>query len=197
MKMSSIAVTRTHQKRLEKKACFLILMCIAGGYAQENTTDFDWSGYQRWENKTIYTKTYVVDQKHANASDNNDGSSEKPLKTINRAAELAKAGERVLVYGGVYRETIFPARGGESNSKMISYEAAPGEDVVVRGSKILNANWEQRKIYTDVLKDTSLTYTWSRKIWVTTIPDSFFEDGYFPLKLPNILPEEHKLMPLG
>ena len=195
MKMSLIAVPKTHQKRLEKKACFLILMCIAGGYAQENTADFDWSGYERWENKTIYTKTYVVDQKHADASDTNDGSSEKPLKTINRAAELAKAGERVLVYGGVYRETIFPKYDGKSKSKMISYEAAPGEDVVVRGSKILNANWEQRKIYTDVLKDTSLTYTWSRKVWVTTIPDSFFEDGYFPLKLPNILPEEHKLMP--
>ncbi|WP_435625306.1 right-handed parallel beta-helix repeat-containing protein [Flagellimonas sp.] len=195
MKMSLTAEPKTRQKRLEKKAYFLILMCIAGGYAQESTADFDWSGYERWENKTIYTKTYVVDQKHPNASDTNNGSLEKPLKTINRAAELVKAGERVLVYGGVYRETIYPTKGGKSRSKMISYETAPGEDVVVRGSKILNANWEQRKIYTDVLKDTSLTYTWSRKIWVTTIPDSFFEDGYFPLKLPNILPEEHKLMP--
>ncbi|UJH68518.1 right-handed parallel beta-helix repeat-containing protein [Allomuricauda sp. SCSIO 65647] len=180
---------------MEKITYFLFLLSIVSGYAQETSSHFDWSGYEKWENKTVYSKTYVVDQKHQHASDTNEGTLQKPLKTINRAAELVKAGERVVVYGGVYRETIFPINGGESNSKMISYEAAPGEEVIVKGSKILSAKWEQRKIYTDVIKDTTLSYTWSRKIWVTTIPDTFFEDGYFPLKLPNILPQEHKLMP--
>ncbi|WP_420401707.1 right-handed parallel beta-helix repeat-containing protein [Flagellimonas sp.] len=177
----------------------LILIFISGmafhSHAQEATRNFDWDRYTEWENKTEYSKTYVVAQKHPNASDSNDGSKENPFQTINKAASVVKPGERVLVYGGVYRETIHPLLGGSSESKMISYEAAPGEHVVVKGSKVLQAEWKQNKVYTDVLADPSLQYTWSRKIWVTTVPDAFFNSDYHPFKLPNILPEEHALMP--
>lgn len=172
-----------------------LIMGLSHAYAQKDSSDFDWDSYSEWENRTEYSKTYFVSQKHPDASDTNDGSKEKPFKTINKAASLVKPGERVLIYGGIYRETINPLNGGTAEDQMISYEAAPGESVIVRGSRILNADWRQNKVYTDVLADSTLQYTWSRRIWVTTIPDSFFDADYFPFKLPNILPEEHALMP--
>lgn len=49
---------------------------------------------------------------------------------------------------------------------MISYEAAPGENVTIKGSKIIDTKWEQRRVETDILPDAA-TYTWSKKIWVT------------------------------
>ena len=163
--------------------------------AQKKFEDFDWNSYSSWENRTIYSKTYFVNQQHSYASDGNPGTLEKPLKTINKAAQLVKAGERVLIFSGVYRETIRPKNEGSAADKMISYESAPGEEVIIKGSRILNQTWEQRHVLTDVLPDTTKTYTWSRKIWVTTIPDALFENGYFPFQLSNITPEEHKLMP--
>ena len=173
----------------------VFLLGLMGLIMHVNAQEFDWNDYPEWENNTVYSKTYVVAQQHPNASDENPGTAEMPLKTINRAAQLAKAGEQVMVYSGVYRETVRPKNSGSSEDKMIGYTVAPGEKVIVSGSKVFLGEWEQRKVFTDILPDTTLTYTWSRKTWVTTIPDSFFEEGYFPFKLPNILPEEHKLMP--
>ncbi len=164
-------------------------------FSQDEKYSFDWNNYTTWKNETNYTKTYIVNQKHPNASDTNNGSFNYPLKTINKAAQLVQKGERVLIYSGVYRETIFPKNGGTGTDKMISYEAAPGENVIIKGSEVFKGKWEQRKVYTDIIKDTTLTYTWSRKTWLATIPNSFFENDYFPFQLPNILPIEHTLMP--
>ena len=47
-----------------------------------------------------------VDQKHAQASDKNDGSEAKPLKTIPAAVELAKPGDDIWVKAGTYEEPI-------------------------------------------------------------------------------------------
>ena len=177
---------------LPEAIIFLLFIATGTIVAQE---PIDWNGYKEWENTTVYTKTYVVDNGHIGASDNNPGTKDLPLKTIGKAAELAKPGERVVVYSGIYRETVMPKKGGKSESKMISYHVPPGEKVVVKGSKVYKEKWEQRKVFTDILPNPDLTYTWSRKTWMTTLPDNFFENGYYPLKLPNILPEEHKMMP--
>jgi len=176
----------------------LVTVFMWMGYAlvaQEKFEDFDWNSYKAWENATFYSKTIVVNQRHPEASDENPGTKEKPLKTINRAARLVHAGERVLIYSGVYREMVEPQNGGQGPDKMISYESAPGENVIIKGSRILKNHWIQRRVLTDVLPDTTLTYTWSRKTWLTTLPDSLFENDYFPFQLPNILSEEHLLMP--
>ncbi|WP_299548338.1 right-handed parallel beta-helix repeat-containing protein [Seonamhaeicola sp.] len=174
---------------------FLLSFVSVLSFSQDNDGNFDWESYNSWNNTTVYSKTYVVDNNHVNASDENEGTYDAPFKTINKAAQVVKAGERVLIFSGVYRETIFPKNGGISENKMISYEAAPGENVVIKGSDILSQNWEQRKVYTDVVADSSLTYTWSRRTWVTTLPENFFGKNYNPFKLANILPEEHALMP--
>jgi hypothetical protein len=75
-------------------------------------------------------------------SDEADGSDARPFRTIGRAAALARAGDRVVVHEGEYREWVRPARGGLSDARRITYEAAEGEHVVVKGSERVTG-WER------------------------------------------------------
>ena len=68
-------------------------------------------------------------------SDHADGSEDRPFRSINRAAALAQPGDTVLVHGGEYREWVQPSRGGLSDQRRITYTAAPGEHVVIKGSE--------------------------------------------------------------
>ena len=68
-------------------------------------------------------------------SDTGDGSADAPFRTINRAAEVAQPGDTVLVHGGEYREWVRPRRGGLSDTRRITYQAADGEHVVIKGSE--------------------------------------------------------------
>ena len=92
-------------------------------------------------------------------SDANDGSKSAPLKTISAAAAKAQPGDTITVQEGVYRERINPPRGGTSDDKRITYQAAPGAKVVIKGS-------EQITGWTPVEKD----------VWKVTLPNSFFGD---------------------
>src|SRR3954468_2985625 len=74
-------------------------------------------------------------------SDSSDGSQNQPLRTINRAADLAQAGDTVVVHEGVYREWVRPRRGGLSAQRRITYEAAVGEHVAIKGSEQVTG-WE-------------------------------------------------------
>jgi hypothetical protein len=74
-------------------------------------------------------------------ADTADGSEDRPYRTINRAAELARPGDTVLVHGGEYREWVVPRRGGLGEQRRITYQAAPGERVVIKGSERLTG-WE-------------------------------------------------------
>ena len=47
----------------------------------------DGTEFRAWECRTKWTRTYVVDQMHPEASDENPGTSERPFRTIGRAAE--------------------------------------------------------------------------------------------------------------
>ncbi|MCR9065116.1 MAG: right-handed parallel beta-helix repeat-containing protein [Cytophagales bacterium] len=172
----------------------LLSVCMQIGFGQSRSRT-DWNFNPEWKNTTQYSKVYVVNQKHPKASDNNAGTEDAPFKTINKAAQVVKAGEKVLIHAGVYKETVKPLHGGSSESKMIAYEAANDGEVIIKGSKVINQPWIQRSIYTDAARDTSRSYTWSRKTWMVTLDDSFFSDDYFPLKLMNIEPDEYPMMP--
>jgi alpha-L-arabinofuranosidase len=174
---------------------FFLLQIVCINVFSQAANNINWDFNPEWKNKTIYTKTYVVNQRHINASDANPGTEELPLLTINKAAQLARAGEKVLIYAGVYREMIQPLQGGLNENKMIAYEAAPGNEVIVKGSKILQNNWEQHLVYSDKVPDTTKNYNWSRKTWSTKLEDSFFIDNYFPLRLKNIADDEYVMMP--
>ncbi|NKY21485.1 DUF1565 domain-containing protein [Cellulomonas denverensis] len=68
-------------------------------------------------------------------SDSADGTALSPLRTIGRAAALARPGDTVRVHEGVYREWVKPARGGLSDQRRITYEAAEGEHVLITGAE--------------------------------------------------------------
>jgi len=85
------------------------------------------------------------------------GTVSAPLRTIQRGADLAQPGDVITVHAGVYRERISPPRGGESDTKRIIYQAAPGEKVEIKGSEVVK-NWEK------VQSDT----------WKVVIPNTFF-----------------------
>lgn len=67
----------------------------------------------------------------------NPGTIDAPFRTINHAAQLALPGDTVRVRGGVYREWVDPVEGGLTQASRITYEAMPGEHVVIKGSEIV------------------------------------------------------------
>ncbi len=87
------------------------------------------------------------------------GSAQQPLKTISAAARLAQPGDVVTVHAGTYRERVTPPRGGTSDQQRITYQAAPGEKVVIKGSEVVKG-WQK------VEHDT----------WKVTIANGFFGD---------------------
>ena len=77
-------------------------------------------------------------------NDANDGSLQKPFRTISAAANVALPGDVVTVHEGTYRERINPPRGGESDSQRIVFRAAPGEKVEIKGSELVK-HWVEVK----------------------------------------------------
>ncbi len=97
--------------------------------------------FKSWETEFRPRKTYHVAQNAPNASDDNEGSTHAPFRTISKAAAVLLAGEAVEVHEGTYREWIKPRNGGTSPGEMIWYYAAKGETVVIKGSDEWNPQW--------------------------------------------------------
>ena len=95
----------------------------------------DGTEFAFWERESVFDRTLHVNAGAANASDDNDGSEAAPFRTIGRAAALAEPGTRILIHGGVYRECVRPARGGEGPGRLISYEAFGDGPAVIRASE--------------------------------------------------------------
>ena len=95
-------------------------------------------------------------------NDTHPGTKAQPLRTIQRAADLAQPGDVITVHEGVYRERISPPRGGESGAKRIVYQAASGEKVEIKGSEIVKG-WVKVQ----------------GEVWCVTLPNSFF-GGFNP-----------------
>lgn len=97
--------------------------------------------------------TWVVNNRAVNTDDGNPGTEAAPFKTISKAAAVAQPGDTILVHAGVYRERVAPARGGVKG-KPITYEAARGERVVVKGSDRWMPAWEAVKGHPGVYRAT-------------------------------------------
>jgi len=91
--------------------------------------------FEFWEREPIFDRTLHVSCDAPNASDDNDGSEGAPLKTIDRAAQIATPGTCVLIHGGLYRECVRPVRGGTDPEHIISYEAFGDGPVIIRASE--------------------------------------------------------------
>jgi len=98
-------------------------------------------------------------------SDSASGSLSSPYLTINKAASLAMPGDTVTIHAGTYREWVKPIRGGTGESKRITYRAAPGEKVIIKGSERITS-------WTDEADG----------VWKVELPNSFFGE-YNPYAL--------------
>ncbi|HNY40485.1 MAG TPA: DUF1565 domain-containing protein, partial [Bryobacteraceae bacterium] len=97
-------------------------------------------------------------------SDSNSGSASQPFRTISAAARIAQPGDVITVHAGTYRERVTPPRGGESDTRRIIYQAAPGELVEIKGSEVVR-DWKPYR----------------GDVWKLTLPNSFF-GGYNPYR---------------
>lgn len=76
--------------------------------------------------------TYYVSTK---GSDKNPGSEAKPLRTVQKAADMARAGDTILVRGGVYREHVVLRFSGQER-KPIVLKDYPGERPVIQPGEL-------------------------------------------------------------
>ena len=144
----------------------------------------DGNSFAFWNDETEYTKVYHVAQQHPKASDDNPGTEKRPFKTISRAAEVLEPGEKVIVHEGVYRECVQPARGGTSPRQMTAYEAAEGEQVVIKGSEVWQP--EARPSEGCRLHLPGDETTEAPPIWMADLPAEFFHHGYNPFLTRNV-----------
>ena len=75
---------------------------------------------------------YVVDQAAPGAADTNPGTEEKPFKTVQHVAGVAKPGDTVYVMAGKYDERIKVKTSG-AEGQVITFQAMPRRSVTVRG----------------------------------------------------------------
>jgi hypothetical protein len=170
--------------------------CLAGapGYAPEGGTGVllpDGREFVSWESPFVFSRTYYVNNRHPRAADANPGTEDLPFLTINRAAQVLQPGERVVIATGVYRERVDPARGGTGPDKIISYEAAPGADVVVKGSREVRAGWEPS---TGFKLDVPASAGAAVKIYQRRLDDLDFR-GYNPFGMASIMQNRVYLKP--
>ncbi|MBT9778471.1 hypothetical protein GPL15_18390 [Clostridium sp. MCC353] len=85
-----------------------------------------------------------------------DGTKEKPFKQISEAAQIAAAGDEVIVAPGIYREYVNPINGGEEG-KPIVYRSEVIGGAIISGAEPVK-NWEHYK----------------DNVWVARIPNGIF-----------------------
>jgi hypothetical protein len=143
-----------------------------------------------WEQPLKFTKTYYVDNNSSKADDNGPGTSAKPFKTINKAAQVLQPGERVVIAAGTYRECVRPVRGGTSPTQMISYEAAPGAKVFIKGSEVLKDGWQKESIPVGFrMPGGAPGQPPPQEVttWRYDLKGDMFPDAYNPFALPSIM----------
>ena len=87
------------------------------------------NNFNNWAIEEKTGKTYYVSKKCISCNDN-DGTKEKPFKTIAKASSVAEPGDTIIIDGGVYYETLTPQTDG-TVSNPITYKAAEGETVQI------------------------------------------------------------------
>ena len=68
-----------------------------------------------------------------------DGSQNKPFKTIQDAANIAKAGDKVIVAPGIYRENVNPIYAGTAEAR-IEYVSEKKGEAIITGAEVIK-NW--------------------------------------------------------
>jgi Right handed beta helix region/Carbohydrate binding module (family 6)/Protein of unknown function (DUF1565) len=71
-------------------------------------------------------------------NDSNLGTLANPFLTISKAASVAQPSDVVIINAGTYREYVDPPTGGTSDTDRITFKAATGDQVFVKGSEVIN-----------------------------------------------------------
>lgn len=106
----------------------------------------------------------------SSGQDNNIGSNENPLKTINKAIQRAKPGDSILVKSGIYRERIVPIKSGLKNEP-ITIKSIEKHGAIVRGSH----PWKYKSIENGIMVGS---------IDELIFNDKSHFDGKNPFKIP-------------
>lgn len=88
----------------------------------------------------VTAAVYVVDQANPDAADTGPGTAEAPFKTIQHAADAAKAGDTVCVMEGTYDERV-TIKSSSAEGKPLVLRALPRRSVTTRGFDTGNASW--------------------------------------------------------
>ncbi len=163
-----------------RRTAILLWACLAAGaHAADDVRLPDGTAFTFWEQPLTFARTYYVDGSSPRADDRGPGTARRPFRTIDQAAGVLQPGERVVIAAGTYRETIRPARGGTAPDRMISYEAAPGAVVIVKGSEVLR-DW---KPSTDPIRGEEGS---ALRIWKHALHGAMFPDAYNPFSMANV-----------
>ena len=95
---------------------------------------------------------------NVNAAPGGIGTAERPFARIQQAAAIARPGDEVRVYPGVYREAVSPA-----------YAGTPEARITYRSTQVGGAHITGAESWTD----------WKRvegSLWKAVVPNSFFTD---------------------
>ena len=164
-------------------SCSLILLLATAAALASNSMLPDGTEFPVWEKSLHFSKTYYVDGQAKNADDKGPGSKDRPFRTISAAAKVLQPGERVVIAEGVYRECIRPLRGGTGPETMISYEAAPGAKVVVKGAAVVK-DWKPSEGWNFGMDPETHQPV---KAWELHLDAALFPDGYNPFEVDNVL----------
>lgn len=85
------------------------------------------------------------------------GTKEHPFQTISEAAQIACAGDEVVVAPGVYREYVDPRHGGCDVKKRIIYRSMEPLGAVISGAEVVKG-WKHHQ----------------GNVWKTMVPNEFF-----------------------
>lgn len=149
-----------------------------------------------WHCETEFTKTLYVDQHHAAASDENDGSENSPFKTVSAAAARVQPGERIFIKKGEYFETIRDIHGGTDAKHMVLIEGEDG--AVITGAIhwkpgfVPSSGYRQTPVKEEIelfnMKKSDLFAATGAKVWMGDLPrdGSLYEYGYNPFFVMNL-----------
>jgi len=109
-----------------------------------------------------------------NGDDSNPGTEAAPWRTIQHAADNARAGSTVNIRGGVYEELVNISASGNSSDGFITFRSYPGETAILDATR----------------------FTPTARSGIVTIHDQSYVRVQ-GLEIRNFRTSEHRLTPLG
>src|ERR1700685_1042042 len=94
---------------VQLSSLFMLFLCVCGAFAQTNSS--------------FYVST--------TGNDSNAGTQATPWRTIQHAADTARAGSTVYVRGGIYEELVNINAYGNASDGFVTFRSYPGETAVI------------------------------------------------------------------